>query len=121
MEATYMTKLTLTFFLARNFVRPAEPVDQINKKMQNKANLMHFWAVNDDSSQKQTQTNPIQTHFQHPCDTPNPKQTQSNPISSPPPARGFETFAGMTKGWVYNFSKVELGADKGKRGIQACL
>ena len=44
---------------------------------------MRFYAKNPDSSQKQTQTNPIQTHFYPRKTTPNPKQTQSNPIKRP--------------------------------------
>ena len=56
--------------------KPLKSSTILNAFIQNKPNFRCFCAKNHDSTQKQTQTNPIQTHFYPQKPTPKPKQTQ---------------------------------------------
>ena len=90
-----MTKLTLPSFLVMVFVRPAGPVNQKYKKMQNKPNFLHFCAENHDSTQKQTQNKPNSKPFSPSQRHPKPNQTQNKPNLCRPSRK--KTACGITK------------------------
>ena len=78
--------LTPRFYLILvwSFVRPAGPIDQKNKEMQNKPNLCPFYTKNHDSTKKQTQFKPNSNPFLPPK---TPLKAKTNPNKPNPPTK----------------------------------
>ena len=93
----YLFSADLYPFFVRSFVRPARPINQKNKKMQNKPNLCRFQAKNSCYEKKQTQTNPIQTQNKAIFNPPAAPQSQNKPNSNPIPSRQAFWFDGVGK------------------------